>query len=80
MLTLSTGFGETTTIQLEDGTEVWINANSSIRYPAHFSSASARRVEMQGEAYFKVKRAPRAASRVRSTYGPHGCGSDRHRV
>ncbi|WP_298712964.1 FecR family protein [Chitinophaga sp.] len=58
MLTLRTGFGETTTLKLHDGTEVWLNANSSIRYPLRWKSGDVRRVELQGEAFFKVKHAP----------------------
>lgn len=58
MRTLSTTFGETTTVILHDGTEVWLNANSSIRYPEEFNGKAARTVELQGEAFFKVKRAP----------------------
>ena len=38
---------------LPDGTHVWLNAASSIRYPTEFSGTE-RRVEMSGEAYFEV--------------------------
>jgi len=40
-------------ITLEDGTEVWLNAESSLKYPEHFNGLS-REVEMVGEAYFRV--------------------------
>ena len=40
-------------ITLSDGSEVWLNAASKIRYPMIFSE-SERRVELQGEAYFHV--------------------------
>lgn len=40
-------------VTLSDGTVVWLNAASSIRYPAMFSG-SERRVEISGEAYLEV--------------------------
>ncbi|MEY8685388.1 FecR family protein [Bacteroides sp. AN502(2024)] len=40
-------------IVLEDGTEVWLNAESRLTYPETFGSEE-RRVSVQGEAYFKV--------------------------
>lgn len=38
---------------LPDGTTVYLNANSKIEYPMHFSSHS-RKVKLSGEAYFDV--------------------------
>lgn len=58
MLTLRTGFGETSTITLQDGTEVWLNANSTIQYPRKWTAGDVRTVQLEGEAYFKVKHAP----------------------
>ena len=40
-------------IILEDSTEVWLNAESSLKYPDHFKD-DCREVEITGEAYFKV--------------------------
>jgi ferric-dicitrate binding protein FerR (iron transport regulator) len=38
---------------LQDGTKVWLNAESSIRYPVSFSDTE-RRVFVTGEAFFEV--------------------------
>ncbi len=40
-------------IKLSDGTGVWLNAGSSLRFPVSFSD-STRRVFLEGEAYFEV--------------------------
>lgn len=52
--TLSTKNGETYQVQLPDGTSVWLNAASSIKYPTSFTTLSSRRVELSGEGYFEV--------------------------
>lgn len=54
MLALHTPRGGTYNIILPDGTEVWLNAASTIKYPSRFSQTS-RVVQLEGEAYFHVK-------------------------
>lgn len=40
-------------VTLADGTVIWLNSESELRYPTSFTD-NVRRVELKGEAYFKV--------------------------
>lgn len=51
---LSTNKGETYKVRLPDGSAVWLNAASSLKYPASFAKLKDRRVELSGEGYFEV--------------------------
>lgn len=42
-------------LKLADGTKVWINSESKLRYPVHFG-ADKRVVYLEGEAYFDVEK------------------------
>ncbi len=53
--TISTPRGGQYQITLSDGTKVWLNAASSIRFPVFFSGIE-RKVEITGEAYFEVSK------------------------
>lgn len=51
--TLYVPSGQRAQITLQDGTKVWLNAQSTLKYPSHFSKRS-RKVEVTGEAFFDV--------------------------
>jgi len=52
--TLTTAKGGQTMVILSDGSKIWLNAASSIRFPTAFFG-SERNVELTGEAYFEIK-------------------------
>lgn len=51
--TLETPRGRQYSVVLPDGSKVWLNAASSLKYPTHFVGKE-RLVELTGEAYFEV--------------------------
>jgi ferric-dicitrate binding protein FerR (iron transport regulator) len=51
--TMTTPKGRQFQLTLPDGTQVWLNAASSLRYPTVFTGME-RKVEVTGEAYFEV--------------------------
>ncbi|MDR2273836.1 MAG: FecR family protein [Sphingobacterium sp.] len=61
--TIRTKTGGTAQVQLADGTRVWLNTNSELRYPICFG-ANLREVSLQGEGYFEVAKQQQAGKRV----------------
>lgn len=55
--TITTPRGRQYQLVLEDGTHVWLNTASSIRFPAVFNGKT-REVSVTGEAYFEVAKNP----------------------
>lgn len=47
-------------VQLADGTRIWLNSASELKYPVQFSGGQ-RRVYLKGEAYFRVAHDPQRA-------------------
>jgi ferric-dicitrate binding protein FerR (iron transport regulator) len=53
MQTISVPAGQRVNLLLPDGTEVWLNARTKLRYPVSFNGKE-RAMELDGEAYFDV--------------------------
>lgn len=52
-VSLHNTYGKMSILWLSDGTKVSLNANSTLKYPKHFS-ADKREVSLEGEAFFEV--------------------------
>ncbi|MDP9230415.1 MAG: FecR family protein, partial [Bacteroidota bacterium] len=64
--TISTPRGGQYQVTLADGTRVWLNAASSIRFPVVFKGTE-RKVEITGEAYFEVIKNKAMPFKVKAT-------------
>ncbi|SHE39147.1 FecR family protein [Pedobacter caeni] len=54
--TLTTARGEQARLRLPDGSVVYLNAASSLKYPTSFASLKQRSVELSGEGYFEISK------------------------
>jgi len=63
--TISTPRGGQYQLLLSDGTKVWLNAASSLKFPTSFEG-NERRVELNGEGYFEVAHNPAKPFHVNS--------------
>lgn len=52
--TLTVPYGKRFDLELSDGTEVYLNAGTVLRYPINFIKGKKRQVYLTGEAYFEV--------------------------
>ncbi|MBY0477663.1 MAG: FecR domain-containing protein [Chitinophagaceae bacterium] len=60
---LSTPVGGQYKVVLADGSKVWLNASTTLKYPAAFNGKE-RRVEVNGEAYFEIAKNEQLPFRV----------------
>ena len=63
--TIQTPIGGKFQLTLADGSKVWLNSASSLRFPVYFSGDN-RAVELKGEAYFEVAKSQNKKFTVRS--------------
>ena len=67
--------GKTFSLVLSDGTRLWVNSESTVRYPVHFGR-ELREVELEGEAFFEVMSGLESAFVVKtSSYAVHVAGT-----
>lgn len=58
LLIETTQWGQKSSIRLSDGTQITLNAGSSLEYPDSFQGDSIREVKLIGEAFFEVAKNP----------------------
>lgn len=51
---IETPIGVIYQVNLPDGSKVWLNSMSKLKYPVQFDKQNARSIELEGEAYFEV--------------------------
>ncbi|HTI10675.1 MAG TPA: FecR domain-containing protein [Puia sp.] len=66
--TISTAKGNQYQLILSDGSKVWLNAGSSMRFPTTFQGKE-RRVEITGEAYFEIAKNPAMPFKIQAGSG-----------
>lgn len=65
LMSLSTPKGGTYQLALPDGSKVWLNAASTVKYPSHFNGDE-RVVQLEGEGYFEIAKDTERPFKVRS--------------
>lgn len=56
-------------VHLPDGTKVWLNAESSIKFSTALATMGERKIELVGEAYFEVAKDKKRPFKVKATSG-----------
>jgi hypothetical protein len=62
--TVTTFIGNHYTLTLPDGSQVWLNAGSTLKYPPQFGPSGNRQVILAGEAYFETVTDPNRPFKV----------------
>lgn len=57
--TIETPKGGQYQINLPDGSKVWLNAATTLKFPVAFTNVKQRKVELSGEAYFEIAKNPK---------------------
>jgi len=65
---ITTPKGGTYQITLPDGSKVWLNAASTLKFPLNFSSTKERKIELSGEAYLEVVKDAKHPFKVRTDH------------
>ena len=68
MQEISVPIGQQLNITLTDGTNIWLNSNTKLKYPALFNGKE-RNVEIDGEGYFRVAKNAHMPFKVKTTEG-----------
>lgn len=63
--TMTTPKGRQFQLILPDGSKIWLNAASSVKYPTVFTGKE-RRVEIDGEAYFEIAKNPQMPFKIKA--------------
>lgn len=56
MTTISVPSGQRVSMELPDGTSVWLNSGTTLKYPSDFKRSERREIHLDGMAYFDVAR------------------------
>lgn len=64
--TINVPYGKRFNLQLSDGTDVYLNSGTIMKYPVSFLPNQTRSVYIEGEAFFNVKKAANSIFEVRS--------------
>ena len=64
--TLNVPYGKRFNVELSDGSVVYLNSGTSIKFPVQFMEGKDREIEIEGEAFFDVAHDENSTFRVRS--------------